>query len=112
MSYPTKVVTTVAPEALITIARMAALGVPGVIRLAEVPGSVNRILRRGQEGIQLRVEDQRVEVDLYLILDGNRNLRELSRNVQQQVARAIQDLVGMEVSGIHIHIEDVEYPNE
>ncbi len=112
MSYPTKVVTTVAPEALIVVARMAALGVPGVIRLAEVPGGVNRVFRRGQEGIQLRVEDQRVEVDLYLILDGNRNLRELSRNVQQQVARAIQDLVGMEVGGIHIHIEDVEYPTE
>ncbi len=110
MSYPTKVVTTVAPEALMAVVRMTVLGVPGVIRLAEVTGSVNRVLRRGQEGIRLRIEEQQVEVDLYLILDGNRNLRELSRNVQQQVARAIQELVGMEVSGIHIHIEDVEYP--
>ncbi len=110
MSYPTKVVTTVAPEALMAVVRMAALGVPGVIRLAEVTGGVNRVFRRGQEGIRLRIEEQQVEVDLYLILDGNRNLRELSRNVQQQVARAIQELVGMEVSGIHIHIEDVEYP--
>ncbi len=113
MSYSSKVFTTVAPEVLTAIARMAVLNVPGVIRLAEVPGGVNRVFRRGAEdGVQIRVEDQQVEVNLYLILDGNVNLREVSRNVQQQVARAIQEMVGMDVVAVHVHIENVEYPSE
>lgn len=113
MNYSSKVSTTVAPEVLTAIARMAVLNVPGVIRLAEVPGGVNRVFRRGAEdGVQIRVEDQQVEVNLYLILDGNVNLREVSRNVQQQVARAIQEMVGMDVIAVHVHIENVEYPSE
>lgn len=113
MAYSAKVTTSVASDVLITIARMAALSVPGVIRMAEVPGGVNRVFRRGAEdGVQIRVEDQQVEADLYLILDGNTNLREVSRNVQHQVARAIQEMVGMDVVGVHVHIENVEYPSE
>lgn len=113
MAYSAKVTTTVASDVLITIARMAALSVPGVIRMAEVPGGVNRVFRRGAEdGVQIRVEDQQVEADIYLILDGNTNLREVSRNVQHQVTRAIQEMVGMDVVGVHVHIENVEYPSE
>jgi uncharacterized alkaline shock family protein YloU len=29
--------------------------------------------------------------------------------VQQQVARAIQEMVGMEVGEVNIHIEDIDY---
>ena len=32
-----------------------------------------------------------------------------SRNVQTQVARALQEMVGMEVGEVEIHIEDIEY---
>lgn len=113
MAYSAKVTTTVASDVLIAIARMAALRVPGVIRMAEVPGGVNRVFRRGAEdGVQIRIEDQQVEADIYLVLDGNTNLREVSRNVQHQVARAIQEMVGMDVVGVHVHIENVEYPSE
>jgi uncharacterized alkaline shock family protein YloU len=39
-------------------------------------------------------------------------MREVSRNVQSQVARAISDMVGMQVGRVNIHIEDVDYPQE
>lgn len=111
MSYSGVVKTTIAPEVLVTIARMTALGVPGVVRMAEVAGGVNRVFRRGAaEGVRIEIADNRAEIDLHLILRGDVNLREVSRNVQQQVARAIHEMVGMEVSAVHIHIEDVEYP--
>ena len=37
------------------------------------------------------------------------NIREVGRNVQHQVARAIQEMVGMDVAHIDIHIEDIDY---
>ena len=102
--------TTVSPEVLMTIARLSALGVPGVSRLAPVSGGVNRLFKRGTgDGVRIETEENVVYVNLHLILKQDVNLREVSRNVQQNVTRAIQDMVGMDVGHVDIHIEDIEY---
>jgi uncharacterized alkaline shock family protein YloU len=102
--------TTVAPEVLTTIARLSALSVPGVDRLAPVSGGVNRLFKRGaSDGVQIEVQDNTVFADLFLVLKQDVNIREVSRNVQQQVARALQEMVGMDIGQIDIHIEDIEY---
>ena len=104
--------TTVAPEVLTTIARLSALSVPGVSRLAPVSGGVNRFFKRGSgDGVRIETEEDTVFVDLHLILREEVNIREVSRNVQQNVARAIQEMVGMDVGHVNIHIEDIDYAN-
>jgi len=101
--------TTVSPEVLITIASLAALEVPGVSRLAPVSGGVNRFFRRGtSDGVRIEAKDNTVYTDLFLILKDGVNIREVSRNVQSNVARAIQEMVGMEVGEINVHIEDID----
>ncbi len=105
--------TTVSPDVLVTIARLSALSVPGVSRMANVPGGVNRLFRRGSgEGVRIEVEDNVVVANLYLILKQHVNIREVSRNVQHQVARALQEMVGMDIGGIEIHIEDIDEDEE
>jgi uncharacterized alkaline shock family protein YloU len=94
--------TTIAPDVLHSIARLSALKVPGVH--AANP-------RRGApEGVQVKVTDSVVDVDIYLVLDKDRNLRQVSREVQVAVARAIEEMVGMQAGIINIHIEDIHYP--
>ena len=102
--------TTVAPDVLITIARLSALSVPGVSRMANVSGGVNRIFKRGvHDGVRIEVEENVIVANLYLILKPDVNIREVSRDVQNQVARALQEMVGMEIGEIEIHIEDIDY---
>ena len=102
--------TTVSPEVLITIARMAALSVPGVSAMAPIPGGVDRFFRRGlNEGIRIRIHEDIVTGDIYVIVKDNVNIREVGRNVQDQVARAIQEMVGMDVVQLDVHIENIEY---
>ncbi len=102
--------TTVSPEVLTTIARLAALSVPGVSRLAPVSGGVNRFFKRGAgDGVRIETEENTVYADMHLILQENVNIREVSRNVQQNVTRAIQEMVGMDVGHVNIHIEDIDY---
>jgi len=102
--------TTVAPDVLVTIARMSALSVPGVRRMAQVSGGVNRLFKRGvDDGVRIEVEDNTIVASLYLILKKDVNIREVSRNVQGQVARALQEMVGMDVGEVEIHIEDIDY---
>jgi uncharacterized alkaline shock family protein YloU len=105
--------TTVSPDVLITITRLSALSVPGVSRMAQVPGGVNRLFKRGiGDGVRMEVEDNIVVANLYLILKRHVNIREVSRNVQHQVARALQEMVGMDIGMIEIHIEDIDLDEE
>jgi uncharacterized alkaline shock family protein YloU len=102
--------TTIAPGVLVTIARLTALSVDGVAEMATIPSGVNRFLRRGSgEGVEIRVENGTVAADLYLILERDTYLRDVSRQVQTEVTRAIEDMVGMAVKRIDVHIEDVQY---
>jgi uncharacterized alkaline shock family protein YloU len=102
--------TTVSPDVLISIAKLSALGVPGVSHMAPVAGGVNRLFRKGaNEGVRIDVEEDTVFADIYLVLKKDVNIREVSRNVQNQVARAIQEMVGMDVGHVDIHIEDIDY---
>ena len=103
--------TTIAPDVLLTIARLTTLDIEGVSNMYQVPGGVNRIFqRRYDEGVRIRIEDDRVYADLHVVLEQNVNVREVSRNIQQEVARAISEMVGMEVGRVNIHIEDIHYP--
>lgn len=102
--------TTVSPDVLISIAKLSALSVPGVSRMAPVTGGVNRLFRKGaNEGVRIEIEDDIVYTDIYLVLKQDVNIRDVSRTVQQQVTRAIQEMVGMDVGHVDIHIEDIDY---
>lgn len=104
--------TTIAPEVLVTIARLTALSVPGVSRLATIPSEVERFFNRGiSEGIKISVENDLVYADIYIILQKDVNVRDVSRSVQSQVVRAISEMVGMEVGKVNVHIEDIDYTN-
>ena len=103
--------TTIAPEVLLTIARLSALGVPGVAGTSLPPAGVSRLFKRGViEGVQVDVDDQMVTVEVYLVVEHDHSVREVGRAVQAAVARAIQEMTGMGVRAVNVHVEDVAYP--
>ena len=104
--------TTIAPEVLLTIARLSALGTPGVAGTSPVPGGVNRLLKRGlDDGVRVEVKDQAVSVDLYLLLEQDQKVREVAHAVQAAVGRALNEMVGMQVVAVNVHVEDIVYPS-
>ncbi|HWQ84884.1 MAG TPA: Asp23/Gls24 family envelope stress response protein [Anaerolineales bacterium] len=106
--------TTIAPEVLLTIARLTVLAVPGVSRMSQTPGGVNRLFKRGYgEGVHLDIrDDDHVYADLYVILHSDVNIRDISRRIQLAVTRAITDMVGMPVGRVNVHIDDIDFPVE
>jgi uncharacterized alkaline shock family protein YloU len=102
--------TTIAPAVLLTITRLTVLTVPGIARLAPIPGGVNRLFRRGlNEGIRVEISDAAVELELHVILERQASALDVAHRVQAEVARAVEETVGMPVSRIDVHIEDVEF---
>ena len=111
---PSQGSTTIAPEVLLTIAQLTTLNVNGVSRLSHVQIPVNRLLKRTQkrEGVLIEIVDDVVYLDIYVILNNDVNVRDVSHNIQSQVSRAISEMVGMTVGRVNIHIEDIDYPAE
>ena len=103
---------TIAPSVLISIARYAAAEVNGVAGTGVIPIDVMRVLKGSPmgSGVVLDVDGQKVAIDIYLHLVPNVNIREVCRTVQESIQRAIKELVGMEVTSINAHVEDVEFP--
>lgn len=101
--------TTVSPGVIMAIARMATLSVPGVKEVARRSSVGGLFRRRGGEGIRMMLQDNLVSGDIYLVVQAGFNLREVGRDVQIQVARALQEMVGMDTARIDIHIEDIDY---
>jgi len=110
--------TTIAPEVLVTIARLTALDVPGVSRMAAISSArkgagVNRLFNRTVgEGIFIDIQDDTVSADLYIVMKKDVNIRDVSRMIQSNVARSITEMVGMHVGRVNIHVEDMDYEAE
>jgi uncharacterized alkaline shock family protein YloU len=108
--YEPKGKTTVAPEVLLTIARLTTLSVHGVSRMGSVPADINRLFQGGHgEGVSINIKEDVVTLDLHVILKQEMNIRDVSRQIQRNVARAISEMVGMQVGRVNIHIEDIDY---
>ena len=107
--------TTIAPEVLLTIARLTAKKIPGVSRLCPVPGGVNRLFKKNiqlGDGICIEITEEAVFIDIYVALNHDVIVRDVSREIQREVKRAVTEMVGMPVGRVNIHVEDIDYPEE
>jgi uncharacterized alkaline shock family protein YloU len=95
---------TIAPKVLETVARLTALAVPGVARLATPPG-VQRLLRH--DGVRIEVVGGSVRAEVHVVTEPDANMLNIGRQIQTEVTRAIQEMVGMKVASVDVHIEDV-----
>jgi len=106
--------TTISIDVLLTIARLTTLEVPGVSRMSSVPSRRFKTMllhRQEEDGLHIEVVDDQVYADLYVVLDPDVNIREVGRNVQIAVARAITEMIGMQVGVVNVHVEDIDYPD-
>ncbi len=99
----------IAPNVLVTIVQKTAGAMPGVDRLSDnVPG-VKRFLglETAARGVQVGVVESNVSVDVYLVARRGIDLLQMGRQLQSEITRAIEDIVGMSVREVNVHIEDV-----
>jgi len=101
----------ISPQVLATIARLATLSVPGVVRMhRDLSGGVDRFLRGkgAADGVRIEVIDDAVAVNLSIVAAHDVNILELGREIQGRVGRAITEMVGMPVLHVNVHVDDVE----
>lgn len=99
----------VARSVLSTIVTNAALQINGVVRMARVDD--RRLRLPGKEftkqGVALTIKDNTVSADLYIVVESGVNIVEVGAAVQEEVASAIEDMIGMQVREVNVYIQDV-----
>ena len=99
----------VARQVLSTIVTNTALQVPGVVRIAQVSDQWSRLLGREvpRQGVALTIKDNTLSTDLYIVVASGVNIVQVGSAVQEEVASAIEHMVGMQVREVNIYIQDV-----
>lgn len=99
----------VARPVLSMIVINAALQIPGVVRMASAGDQWTRLLGREvpQQGVSLTIKDNTVSADLYIVVAANVQIVNVGTAVQEEVASAIEHMVGMQVREVNVYIQDV-----
>jgi uncharacterized alkaline shock family protein YloU len=99
----------IARRVLRTVVEQAALGVPGVARLAAYSAGWRPVLGRPlpQHGVALDVHGERVSVGLYLIVEPEASFLAVGTSVQEAVGAAVEHILGMTARDINVYIQDV-----
>ena len=104
---------TIAPGVLTTIVRMTTLAQPGVLRLSQrTPSGRPRVRGKGAGAEGLRVEvfdDNSATVEVHVIADSSASLPTLGQELQTEIARAVEHMVGMEMRAVNVFIDQVEF---
>jgi uncharacterized alkaline shock family protein YloU len=96
---------TVGPGVIRETVRLAALEVPGVLRVGR-GGPRWREMLAGSP-VRVRVKDGRVHVTVWLVARPRQRLGPLSIQVRDAVAGAVERLLGMELGGVTVLVDGV-----
>jgi uncharacterized alkaline shock family protein YloU len=99
----------VARQVLITIVVNTASQMPGFVRMAQTNDQRSRLLgsELPKRGVALTIKDNTVSADLYIVVASGINIVEVGSAIQQEVASAIEEMVGMQVHEVNVYIQDV-----
>lgn len=102
----------VARQVLSAIVIHSAVQIPGVVRMADMSHTIDqwaRLLGREvpRQGVALTVRDNTVSADLYIVVNAGVDIVEVGSAVQEEVASALEKMVGMQVREVNVYIQDV-----
>lgn len=101
---------TIAPQVLVTIVKTTTEGVPGVVRLMSGPApAAAKSLGKPTvgDGVRVWVVNDAVEVEVGVVVSREANMRQVGTQIQSEVARAIEHMLGMPVRQVNVSIRDV-----
>ncbi len=65
-----------------------------------------------QKGVKVEINDGLVTVDLNIIVDFGIRIPEVAWKVQENVKSAIENMTGLQVKDINIHVQGINIPKE
>lgn len=105
----------IADEVLAVIAASAALEVEGVSSLAtNLQSDLAELMGRRvySKGIRLAVNEDKMVVDVSILIRYGYSIPDVARKVQEAVMSAVNNTSGMTVSQVNVQVHGVSFPRE
>ena len=103
----------ISEEVLSAIAAAAALEVTGVSSLAANLGSdIAELLGKKNlaKGVRVKLEEDRVEVELSVLMGYGNTIPEVGKAVQEAVKNAVESMTGLEVANVNVNVSGIAFP--
>ena len=97
----------VSPHAIATITYQAARSSYGVVGLASknlVNGLAQVIVKDPTYGVEVNYDGQRINIDLYLIVEYGTRIKSVADSVSHTVRFQVEKTLGMPVNQVNVHI--------
>ena len=104
----------ISEDVLAVIAGAAALEVEGVSALASGSRDISELLGKKSltRGIHVQVEDERVQVELAIMVKYGYTILDVARAVQDAVTTNIESMSSLHVVGVNINVSGVAFEKE
>lgn len=102
----------IANDVIAAIAGLAATEVDGVVGMTGgLAGGLSEMLgkRDPTKGVKLEVKDSLVGFDLYLVVQFGKKIPEVASRVQEQVKIQVENMTGLHVTHVNIHVQGVSF---
>ena len=96
-----------------TIARLAALKVPGVVEMSGsfAEGLASMVSKASfDRGIKVDMEDQKINLDLHIVIAFGVRIPQVAWRIQNDVRKAIEDMTGKKVGQINVIVQGAKLP--
>jgi len=99
----------VSPVAVAGLAAAAVLECYGVVGMSNstlYSGLVNVLQRENyRRGVQVRVVDQRIVIDLYVVLEYGVRISEVAHNIMENVKFRVEKALGIPIEEVNVHVQ-------
>ena len=105
---------TYANEVIAIIAGVAANEVEGIAGMC-VSNGFGDIIGRNRNvtrGVKVEIGSEEASVDLYIIVEYGQPIQKVSREVQENVRKAIESMTGLHVVRVDVHVQGVSFEKE
>ncbi len=106
-----------ATDVVATIAGLAANEVEGVASMTSSSSTFADILSRKSsrnytKGVKVDIDNNRVAVDVTIIVDYGSPVPDVAKNIQENVKKAIETMSGLDVLSVDVHVQGVSFEKE
>jgi uncharacterized alkaline shock family protein YloU len=98
----------ISPAAIAGIASQAVLNSYGVVGMASksIVGGLAQLLHPdSRRGVEVRLEDHHIIIDLYVIIEYGTRISTVAHNIMDSVEFCVERALGVPVSQVNVHVQ-------
>jgi len=101
----------ISPHAIMDLSSQVVLECYGVVNVASKDLASDIIehlpFENRQRGVDVHLEDDRIIIDLYVVIEYGTRIITVARNIQSAVKYSLEKALGMPVAAVNVHVQDL-----